>query len=102
MKEGENKYVRKGVQNSCMSEIHHQLKYKCNNYIEVDKYFPSSKTCSNCHSLKADLDLSERVYKCDNCHIELDRDLNAALNLRQEGLRIYTAGHAGSACREVR
>lgn len=102
MKEGENKYVRKGVQNSCMSEILRQLKYKCNNFIEVDKYFPSSKTCSNCHSLKADLDLSERVYKCDNCHIELDRDLNAALNLRQEGLRIYTAGHAGSASGETR
>ena len=102
MHTGENKYVRKGVQNSCMSEIHRQLRYKCNNFIEVDKYFPSSKTCSNCHSLKADLDLSERVYKCDNCHIELDRDLNAALNLRQEGLRIYTAGHAGSASGETR
>ena len=102
MHTGENKYVRKGVQNSCMSEIHRQLKYKCNNFIEVDRYFPSSKTCSNCHSLKADLDLSERVYKCDNCHIELDRDLNAALNLRQEGFRIYTVGHTGSACREVR
>ena len=101
MHTGENKYVRKGVQNSCMSEIHRQLKYKCNNFIEVDRYFPSSKTCSNCHSLKADLDLFDRVYKCDNCHIELDRDLNAALNLRQEGFRIYTAGHAGSACREV-
>ena len=102
MHTGENKYVRKGVQNSCMSEILRQLKYKCNNFIEVDKYFPSSKTCSNCHSLKADLDLSERVYKCDNCHIEIDRDLNAALNLRQEGFRIYTAGHAGSASGETR
>ena len=102
MKEGENKYVRKGVQNSCMSEIHHQLKYKCNNYIEVDKYFPSSKTCSNCHSLKADLDLSDRVYTCRSCGLKIDRDLNAALNLRQEGFRIYTVGHTGSACREVR
>ena len=101
MKESSNKLVHKGVQRSCMSEIHRQLKYKCNNFIEVDRYFPSSKTCSNCHSLKADLNLSERVYKCDNCHIEIDRDLNAALNLRQEGLRIYTVGHTGSACREV-
>ena len=102
MKERSNKYVRKGVQNSCMSEIHRQLKYKCNNFIEVDKYFPSSKTCSNCHSLKADLDLSDRVYRCDNCHIELDRDLNAALNLRDEGIRIYTVGHTGSASGETR
>lgn len=102
MHTGENKYVRKGVQNSCMSEILRQLKYKCNNFIEVDKYFPSSKTCSNCHSLKADLDLSDRVYTCQSCGLKIDRDLNAALNLRQEGFRIYTAGHAGSACREVR
>ena len=101
MHTGENKYVRKGVQNSCMSEILRQLKYKCNNFIEVDKYFPSSKTCSNCHSLKADLDLSDRVYTCQSCGLKIDRDLNAALNLRQEGFRIYTAGHAGSACREV-
>ena len=101
MHTGENKYVRKGVQNSCMSEIHRQLRYKCNNFIEVDKYFPSSKTCSSCHSLKADLDLSERVYTCQSCGLKIDRDLNAALNLRQEGFRIYTLGHRGSACREV-
>ena len=102
MKESSNKLVRKGVQNSCMSEILRQLRYKCNNYIEVDKYFPSSKTCSNCHSLEADLDLSDRTYSCQSCGLTIDRDLNAALNLRQEGFRIYTAGHAGSACREVR
>lgn len=102
MHTGENKYVRKGVQNSCMSEIHRQLKYKCNNYIEVDKYFPSSKTCSNCHSLKADLDLGDRTYTCQSCGLTIDRDLNAALNLHQEGLRIYTLGHRGSACRETR
>ena len=102
MKERENKYIRKGVQNSCMSEILRQLRYKCNNFIEVNKYFPSSKTCSNCHSLKADLNLSERMYTCQSCGLTIDRDLNAALNLRQEGLRIYTLGHRGSACREVR
>ena len=102
MKEGDNKYVRKGVQNSCMSEIQRQLKYKCNNFIEVDKYFPSSKTCSNCHSPKADLALSDRVYTCQSCGLKIDRDLNAALNLRQEGFRIYTLGHRGSACGENR
>lgn len=102
MKESSNKLIRKGVHNSCMSEILRQLKYKCNNFIEVDRYFPSSRTCSNCNSLKADLDLSERVYTCQSWGLKIDRDLNAALNLRQEGLRIYTAGHAGSACRETR
>ena len=102
MKEGDNKYVRKGVQQSCMSEIQRQLKYKCNNFIEVDKYFPSSKICSNCHSPKADLDLSDRVYTCQSCGLKIDRDLNAALNLRQEGFRIYTVGHTGCACGENR
>ena len=102
MRESSNKYVRKGVQNSCMSEIQRQLKYKCNNFIEVDKYFPSSKTCSNCHSPKADLELSDRVYTCQSCGLKIDRDLNAALNLQREGFRIYTVGHTGRACGENR
>ena len=102
MQEGDNKYVRKGVQNSCMSEIQRQLKYKCNNFIEVDKHYPSSKTCSNCGAIKKDLGLDERTYRCRSCGMSLDRDLNASINLRNEGIRIYTVGHTGSACREVR
>ena len=102
MKEGANKYVRKGVQNACMSEIHRQLKYKCNNFIEVDKYFPSSKTCSNCGKPKKDLGLGERTYRCRFCGMSLDRDLNASINLRNEGMRIYTVGHTGCACGENR
>ena len=102
MKEGDNKYVRKGVQNSCMSEILRQLKYKCNNFIEVAAYYPSSKTCSNCGKPKDDLGLGERTYRCRVCGMSLDRDLNASINLRNEGMRIYTAGHAGSACGENR
>ena len=102
MKEGDNKYVRKGVQNSCMSEIQRQLKYKCNNFVEVDKYFPSSKTCSNCGKRKDDLGLGERIYRCRVCGMSLDGDLNAAINLRNEGMRIYTVGHTGSASGETR
>ena len=102
MQTGENKYVRKGVQSSCMSEILRQLKYKCNNFIEVDKWFPSSKTCSNCGSVNAELTLSDRTYHCPSCGYTINRDLNAALNLLKEGLRIYTVGHTGCACGEVR
>ena len=102
MQTGENKYVRKGVQSSCMSEILRQLKYKCNNFIEVDKWFPSSKTCSNCGSVNAELTLSDRTYHCPSCGYTINRDLNAALNLLNEGLRIYTVGHTGSACGGVR
>ena len=47
----------------------------------VDRFYPSSKTCSNCNSYKKDLKLSQRVYRCDNCQEKIDRDLNAALNI---------------------
>ena len=47
----------------------------------ADRWFPSTKVCSGCSHIKAEIDLSERVYVCDNCHLVIDRDLNAALNL---------------------
>ena len=97
MQSGDNKYVRKGVQNSCMSEILRQLRYKCNNFIEVDRYFPSSKTCSNCGYVNSALTLADRTYNCPGCGHTINRDLNAALNLLKEGLRIYTEGHSGCA-----
>ena len=59
------------------------LKAKQNN-IEiriVDRFYPSSKTCSCCGNIKEDLKLSDRVYKCDNCNTSIDRDLNASINL---------------------
>ena len=102
MQESNNKYVRKGVQQSCMSEVHRQLMYKCNSYIKVDRYYPSSKTCSSCGYHKADLLLGERTFVCLSCGLTIDRDFNAALNLLHEGIRIYTEGHSGSACGEAR
>ena len=86
MKESDNKCIRKGVQNSAMSEIIRQLKYKCNNYYTVDRFYPSSKTCSNCGNVKNDLTLSDRTYHCDSCHTTIDRDMNAALNLQKKGI----------------
>ena len=47
----------------------------------VDRFYPSSKTCSNCGSYKKDLKLSQRVYHCDNCQEKVDRDFNASLNI---------------------
>jgi putative transposase len=49
----------------------------------ADRYYPSSKRCSSCGQLKPDLALSERMYCCTSCGLEMDRDLNAALNLEQ-------------------
>jgi putative transposase len=66
-------------------ELRRQLEYKAKMYgntlVVADRFFPSSKKCSSCGSSKKELSLKERVYTCD-CGISLDRDLNAALNLR--------------------
>lgn len=102
MQENADKRTRKGVHNSCMAEVHRQLMYKCNSYIKVDRYYPSSKTCSSCGYHKADLLLGERTFICPSCGLTIDRDFNAALNLLHEGIRIYTEGHSGCACGEAR
>ncbi|MBQ4470372.1 MAG: transposase, partial [Synergistaceae bacterium] len=49
----------------------------------ADRFYPSSKTCSNCGYVKKDLKLSERIYKCLECGEIIDRDFNAALNLER-------------------
>lgn len=59
--------------------------------IKVDRYFPSSKRCSHCHFVNPDLTLADRIYVCSNpsCGYTADRDLNAALNMLQEALRLW-------------
>ena len=80
-----NKHLAKHVQNAMFHEFRRQLEYKCLQYgiylVVADRFYPSSKTCSYCGSIKSDLKLKERVYKCDSCGLEKDRDLNAAENL---------------------
>ncbi len=62
------------------------LKYKALDFnrtvIEADRFYPSSKTCSKCGTIKQDLTLKDRVYKCTECGISINRDLNAAINLK--------------------
>ena len=81
-----NKHLSKAVAQQKLYEFRSKLEYKCSLFgIElriVDRFYPSSKTCSYCGSIKKDLKLSDRVYKCDNCGLEIDRDKNASLNLR--------------------
>lgn len=66
-------------------EVRRQLAYKAQwsgkELVIADRFFASSKTCSNCSHKKQSLKLSERIYKCENCGLEIDRDLNAAKNL---------------------
>ena len=61
-------FIRKGTERNIVVRL-------------VDRFYPSSKTCSNCGSYKKNLKLSQRVYHCDNCQEEIDRDFNASLNI---------------------
>ena len=63
---------------------------KTKKMIKVDRFFPSSKKCCKCGRIKKELKLSERVYHCE-CGNEMDRDRNAAINLREEARRMLTA-----------
>ena len=78
-----------------MGEFRRQIEYKAKWYGRTvcfaDRFYPSSKLCSVCGVKKENLTLSDRVYECDGCGQVSDRDMNAAINLRQ----FYTAGLAG-------
>ena len=79
----------KNAYNTSFNSFVKKLLYKFNdNVIKIDKWFPSSKKCSNCGKKKRHLKLSQRVYRCSFCNHVIDRDLNAAINIRNEGMRI--------------
>ena len=81
-----NKHLSRSVAEAKFYEIRRQLEYKClwNNIklIIADRWFPSSKLCSDCGHKKDKLSLSERTYICEECGSILDRDLNASINLK--------------------
>ena len=80
-----NKYLAKDIVNCSFYTIREHLIRKAKErHIAVrlvDRFYPSSKTCSYCGHYKKDLKLNQRVYRCDNCREKIDRDLNAAINL---------------------
>ena len=112
----ENLAVRNMMKNHCLAQSIGQvgwgqfltmLKYKSEEegkvYVEVDRFFPSSKTCNVCLNRVDSLPLDIRFWRCDKCGTNHDRDINAALNIRDEGLRILTSGTGDSAyCLAVR
>ena len=85
-----NKHLAKAIQEQCFYEFIRQMKYKCEfngiDFVQVDRWYPSSKTCSCCGSIKQDLKLKDRIYKCNDCGLEIDRDKNASINLGNYGL----------------
>ena len=80
-----NKYLAKDIANCSFYTIRDHIIRKATErdivVRLVDRFYPSSKTCSNCGSYKKDLKLSQRIYSCDTCQEKIDRDLNAALNI---------------------
>ena len=80
-----NKHLAKDIANCSFYIIKEHLirKSKERNIIVrlVDRFYPSSKTCSNCGSYKKNLKLSQRVYHCNSCQVKIDRDFNASLNI---------------------
>ena len=85
-----NKHLSKAIQEQNFYSIRTKLINKCKERnIElriVDTFYPSSKTCSCCGSVKKDLKLNDRIYKCYNCGIEIDRDYNASINLEKANI----------------
>ena len=77
------------------------LKYKAEMaglvYLEVDRFYPSSKTCNVCLNRVDSLPLEIRFWVCEHCHTEHDRDINAAKNIRDEGLRLLALGTSATA-----
>jgi len=72
------------ISDLAFSEFVNILEYKAN-VTKIDRFFPSSKTCSNCGTVKKELDLKDRTYICDTCNFETDRDLNASINIKRVG-----------------
>jgi putative transposase len=88
-----NHHLARAISDVSFFEFRRQLEYKCAWYgselVVIDRWYPSSKMCSRCGAINNELKLSDRVYKCD-CGLEIDRDLNAAINIRN----YYRAKHA--------
>jgi putative transposase len=93
-----NYKLAKAISNIGFYEFRRQLEYKCTWYskelIVADRFYASSKLCSCCGNKKEDLTLKDRIYCCDICDNEIDRDLNAAINLEKYTVR-YTGINAG-------
>lgn len=87
-----NRKLSKAIQEQTFHEFKRQMEYKCAwnkiKFILADRFYPSSKICSECGSIKEKLSLSERTYICNECGCIIDRDLNASVNLKNYGKSI--------------
>ena len=98
-----NHHLAKAVSDASFFELRRMLEYKTAKtgakLHVIDRWYPSSKTCSNCGSVKAKLSLNERTYKCEHCGLTIDRDLNAAINIMVAGSAPETVNAHGGTVR---
>jgi putative transposase len=89
-----NHCLAQAVSDASFFEVKRQLLYKAEQYGGsvhlVDRWYASSKTCSSCGWINDDLTLADRVFICHDCGLVIDRDHNAAINIRKEALRLIT------------
>ena len=100
-----NHRLARSVEDAAFAEFRRQLEYKTARtgarLHVIDRWYPSSKTCSNCGTVKAKLSLSERVYHCEECGLVIDRDLNAAINIQVAGSAPETLNARGGSVRQA-
>lgn len=96
-----NHNLAKAISDCGWSSFTTMLKYKAEKdgktYLEIGRFFPSSKTCHVCLSQVGSLPLDVRSWSCAHCDTKHDRDINAAINIRDEGLRLLALGTSATA-----
>ena len=102
-----NHCLAKSIGDASWGELVRQLTYKAGWYgrklVKIDRYFPSSKTCSHCGYINEGLTLDQREWECPRCQENLDRDFNASLNILRQGLNNLMVGTTKlAACPDVR
>jgi putative transposase len=97
-----NRHLARAISDCGWGEFRRQLACKCERYgrelVVIDRWYPSSKTCSACGHLIAGLSLSTRRWTCPACRARHDRDLNAAKNILAAGLAVAQGASPGDAC----
>ena len=88
-KSGLNRSLNDVSLGSFMNMIDYKAKFDGKHTVKIDRFYPSSKTCNCCGTINEDLKLSDRTWTCNGCGTELDRDYNAALNIKEEGKRKF-------------
>ena len=94
-----NRKLAKHITDASFDEITRQLEYKSKwygkIYIKIDQWFPSSKICNNCKEKNDNLTLNDREWECPQCASKLDRDINAAKNILNEGMKYLLNNRKG-------